>query len=303
MTPSVSASPSAAAWKLAMAEIGAAERLLTDEKTDTVLEVARHLRRAWGHLYCDLHGVAEEASDEAVAELAARYYSPTFAGDELARDLVMKPDEAEGPGSASLREGLAREVAALRRAIDEMVSRRDGSAWAGLGLVFAVMTLLAFAPLLGDVTGTVTAPWRGRYYDNEKFEGEARERFDRKIEFDFGKDKPMRGIGKDHFSVRWDTCLTLDEETKVRFQLASDDGSKLFVDGEEVVENWGAHGTRTRYGNSTLEAGVHYLEVEYYEVRHGANVTLKASFDKESPDSIPVEMISPPSDDPKNPCG
>jgi hypothetical protein len=207
-------------------------------------------------------------------------------------------DEAATLADApELPEGLGREAAVLRRAAEEIGSRRDGSAWVGIGLAGAVVLLLAFAPLIGDLGGTVTAPWRGLYYSNGKFEGEPRERFERSIEFDFGKGSPMRGLGNDDFSIRWDTCLRLEEDTKVRFELSSDDGSRLYVDGEVVVENWGDHGKETRSGSTTLTAGVHHLELEYYEARHGANVTLLASLDAGSkPTTIPVQLLTAPGD-------
>jgi len=290
-------STSLPAWRAAIAELRQAEALLAEAPAE-VAEVARHLHEAWAQLYRELHGSAGE--DPAVAELAERYHVPTFAGEAIARRLVFADPESDEAATLAdapeLPMGLEREAAVLRRAAEELESRRDGSAWIGLGFVGSVVVLLAFSPLIGDLGGTVTAPWRGLYYGNGKLEGEARERFDRTIEFDFGKDAPMRGIGVDDFSIRWDTCLRLEEETKVRFELSSDDGSRLYVDGDKVVENWGDHGKETRGGSATLEAGVHHLEIEYYEARHGANVALLASFDGGKPTTIPVQMLTAPGD-------
>jgi hypothetical protein len=291
-------SGSAPPWKIAVAEVRRAQALLADQPA-AVAEVAGHLRAAWTHLYRTLHG--ETTPDtRAVAELAARYHVPTFTGEALARRLVftdLHGNEVAGLHDApELAAGLAGEAAVVRRAVDEIAARRDGSAWIGLGFVGVVAVFLAFAPLIGDIGGTVTAPWRGYYYGNSKLEGEPRERFDRSIEFDFGKDGPMRGIGVDDFSIRWDTCLRLAEATKIRFELTSDDGSRLYVNGEEVVDNWGDHAPQTKYGSIALEAGVHHLEVEYYEARHGANVSLLASLDGGKPATIPVELLTAPAE-------
>jgi hypothetical protein len=295
------------AWQAAIVEVRRAEQLLAADPVP-VVEVAQHLEHAWAQLYRALHGGAA-AEDAAVAELAERYHVPALAGEPLARRLVFAEpgsEEAaaicEAPGlAAELVAGLGLEAAVVKRAAEEVASRRDGSAWVGIGLVGAAAVLLAFAPLIGDLGGTVTAPWRGLYYDNGKFEGEPRERFERSIDLDFGKESPMRGIGVDDFSIRWDTCLVLEEETKVRFELSSDDGSRLLVDGEQVVDNWGDHGKETRGGSVTLGAGVHHVELEYYEARHGANVALGASFDASKPESIPVEMLVAPGDG-EDPC-
>jgi PA14 domain len=298
MAPLDSSSGSVPAWRAALTEVHSAEQQLAVDPV-ALVEVAQQLRRAWGYLYRELHPrETVAAADKAVAELAERFHVPTFAGEQLARRLVfMDPASDEVAALCDAPElvtGLGLEAAVLRRAADEVAARRDGSAWVGLMLGGAVAVLLAFAPLIGDLGGTVTAPWRGHYFGNGKFEGEPRERFERSIELDFGKDSPMRGIGVDDFSIRWDTCLRIEEETKVRFELTSDDGSRLLVNGESVVDNWGDHGTETRGGSVTLPAGVHYVELEYYEARHGANVKLLATFDASKPATIPVEMLVAP---------
>ncbi len=303
MASIVTSSGPVPAWRAALAEIRSAEQLLVADSA-ALVEVAQHLRHAWTYLFREVHAGAEtEAS--AIAGLAERYHVPTFSGEALARRLVFADPSSEEAASISdapeLARGLRMEAAALRRATDEIASRRDGSAWVSLGLCAGITVLLAFAPLIGDLGGTVTAPWRGRYFNNREFEGEARERFERSIEFDFGKDAPMRGIGVDDFSIRWDTCIFIEEETKVRFQLASDDGSRLRVDGESVVENWGDHGTETRGGSTTMSSGWHHLEVEYYEARHGANIELSASFDTSKPSTIPVDMLVAPLEG-EDPC-
>jgi hypothetical protein len=51
-----------------------------------------------------------------------------------------------------------------------------------------------------------------------------------------------------------------------------------------------------RTGSKVLEAGVHHVELEYYEARHGANVRLFASFGAGKPETIPVEMLTAPSE-------
>jgi hypothetical protein len=282
-------------WRASIAEVDRAEALLAEDPA-AVAEVARHLHEAWAQLHRELYGHAE--ADPAIAQLADRYHAPTFAGEAIARRLVFADPESDEAATLAdapeLPVGLAREAAVLRRAAEEIGSRRDGSAWIGIGFVITVMVLLAFSPLIGDLGGTVTAPWRGAYYGNSKFEGEAREKFERTLELEFGKDSPLRGIGADDFSIRFDTCLRIDEETKARFEITSDDGSRLYVDGEMVVDNWGDHGTETRTGSTTLAPGMHHVEVEYYEARHGANLKVQASLDGGKPAPIPVELLAAP---------
>ena len=45
----------------------------------------------------------------------------------------------------------------------------------------------------------------------------------------------------------------------------SDDGSKVYVNKELVVDNDGSHAMRLRKGEVALEKGWHHLKVEYYQ--------------------------------------
>ncbi|MBN1323591.1 MAG: hypothetical protein JW986_06280 [Methanotrichaceae archaeon] len=49
------------------------------------------------------------------------------------------------------------------------------------------------------------------------------------------------------------------------FRLASDDGSRLFVDGKIVIDNDGVHTTRSVSGNIYLDRGEHFIEVDYFQ--------------------------------------
>lgn len=302
------------------------------EASPPLTDVARHLCQAWTHLwraygpaYARTYGPAAERTSEpatppddptdddqrheavahAVAQMAELLHAPVLAGQAAARRLVFAdphgesaPTLAEAP---AVRQGLEQEAAAIRHALDEVSARRDGSAWVGLGLGFLVLVLVALAPLIGDIGGTVTTPWRGLYYNNDKFEGTPRERSDRLLSFDFGRDPPIRGISKDRFSIRWDTCLLIEEEGSVRFQLSSDDGSRLYVDGKKLIDNWGDHGTKSKSGRLDVEPGVYYLEVEYYEAKHGANVKLELALGTDKLEVVPVDMIRAPGDG-EDPC-
>ena len=48
------------------------------------------------------------------------------------------------------------------------------------------------------------------------------------------------------------------------FYTASDDGSKLYIDGVQVVDNDGLHGIVEQSGTLTLTAGMHAIEVTFF---------------------------------------
>lgn len=169
--------------------------------------------------------------------------------------------------------------------------------WLGIGLVVCVLVAMILAAVVSIVRGP-TGPWRGQWYDGEEFEGDPKVRYTRKIEFDWGRDSPaVSGLGRDKWSVRFHTCMSIDEAMTVRVKTRSDDGSRVWIGGEQVVDNWGAHATRTRTGKIDLEEGTHLVRVDYFEASHGANLEVTAAFDSTDFESIPVKLLSQPSKD------
>lgn len=59
------------------------------------------------------------------------------------------------------------------------------------------------------------------------------------------------------------------------FALSSDDGSRLLVDGECVVDNDGLHGPEERRGEIALAKGCHAIVVEWFNKSGGAQLSLK----------------------------
>jgi hypothetical protein len=49
------------------------------------------------------------------------------------------------------------------------------------------------------------------------------------------------------------------------FRLVSDDGAILWIDGEEIVDNDGLHGPRSRIGSIPLTPGKHRIRVLYLQ--------------------------------------
>jgi len=74
---------------------------------------------------------------------------------------------------------------------------------------------------------------------------------------------------KDNFAVRWTGILKIRSHARYHFWTYSDDGSNLWIDNQQVVNNDGLHGWRGRSGSKTLGAGTHVFKAEMFE-RGGA---------------------------------
>ncbi len=69
----------------------------------------------------------------------------------------------------------------------------------------------------------------------------------------------------DFFALRFEGWLPISRPGNYRFHLASDDGSRLSIDGEVVVDNDGVHGRHERSGSKRLTKGSHKVVLEYFE--------------------------------------
>ncbi|MDA3873613.1 MAG: PQQ-dependent sugar dehydrogenase, partial [Kiritimatiellae bacterium] len=73
----------------------------------------------------------------------------------------------------------------------------------------------------------------------------------------------------DDFAFRYTTVLSVSEAGGYTFYTRSDDGSRLLVNGNEIVSNDGLHGAIEESGTVTLAAGTHTVVVEFFEAGGG----------------------------------
>lgn len=90
-------------------------------------------------------------------------------------------------------------------------------------------------------------------------------RVDKTINFESTQDNWPGTQFKDFFYIRWTGTLRVPADGNYTFYVESDDGSRLFIDVKQVVDNGGAHGMEEVAGNLKLTAGDHALKVEFFE--------------------------------------
>ncbi len=67
------------------------------------------------------------------------------------------------------------------------------------------------------------------------------------------------------FAIDYQGRIMLPQAGTYLFRLTSDDGSKLFIDGREVIDNDGVHGADWKEAAVTLAAGLHEMRVQYFQ--------------------------------------
>lgn len=85
-------------------------------------------------------------------------------------------------------------------------------------------------------------------------------------EFNINRDQINGMVEKGNFSfaIQFSGFIQIDTAGKYTFATQSDDGSKLYIDGKEVVNNDGNHGVQEQTGSVELTAGKHAIRVDYY---------------------------------------
>lgn len=81
----------------------------------------------------------------------------------------------------------------------------------------------------------------------------------------------VEGMPKEKYSVRWTGVVVPDVTDEYEFIMGGDDGYRIIIDGETVVDDWSNGPYRTSKLSRTLEAGRKYKVVlEYYQDGGGA---------------------------------
>ena len=69
----------------------------------------------------------------------------------------------------------------------------------------------------------------------------------------------------ENFYTRWTGVLRVEKAGSHEFFLESDDGSRLSIDGKQIVDNGGVHAMQEQAGKVDLTAGDHEIKVEFFQ--------------------------------------
>ena len=71
---------------------------------------------------------------------------------------------------------------------------------------------------------------------------------------------------KNEFGVVYTGTLNAPRNGQYSFYMASDDGARLYIDDEVVIDQDGVHGTKLGEGRIKLEKGPHQVRLEYFQL-------------------------------------
>ena len=107
----------------------------------------------------------------------------------------------------------------------------------------------------------------GEYYADQYFGDLAFIRLDPSIDFDWSGSSPSPGIIPPlHYSIRWTGQFQAAYSESYTFTTISDDGVRLWVGDQLLIDNWTDHSATTNTATINLTAGQTYnLQLEYYQ--------------------------------------
>jgi beta-glucosidase len=139
-------------------------------------------------------------------------------------------------------------------------------------VVYALGSTLAGEPIVpvpaSALTLNGTDPGlKAEYFNNQELRGPAvTTRTDARIDFDWGRYNPTAELTGNNFSVRWTGKLTPPESGNYTLGFTADDGARLYLDGELLIDAWTSNPKKTVTKEIALEGGRSYdLRMEYFQ--------------------------------------
>jgi hypothetical protein len=135
---------------------------------------------------------------------------------------------------------------------------------------------------------------RAEYFDAPDLTVPKLTRIDPKVDFRWAAAAPDASMHPDLFSVRWSGSVLPKASETYTFYTQSNDGVRLWVNGQPLIDNWTVHVLHEDLGTIALEAGHAYsLRMEFFENKGSATARLMWSSLSQRKQIIPPESLRP----------
>lgn len=134
-----------------------------------------------------------------------------------------------------------------------------------IGLAIALaMTSTTLAQ--GPIEPQHTDPhWQVWYWNNTALSGSpVLHRSETHLDHSWGAGSPAPGVNADQFSARWTRYIDVTPGM-YRFTVTADDGMRVWVDDELIIDQWKEQPPTTYTAQKHLGSGHHLVKVGYYE--------------------------------------
>ena len=210
---------------------------------------------------------------EAFRDVLPRTVNLTLATNPAGLELRLDAQPRTTPLTVGSVVGIVRGLEALTQASGgttyEFVSWSDGGA--ATHDISTPSSNTTYTATYRVATGGTGNGLSATYYNNMDFTGTTVARVDPTVDFAWGSGSPAAAIGADTFSARWTGQVEAQFTGTYTFYTVSDDGVRLWVNGQQIINNWTDHAPTENSGTIALSAGQRYdIRMELYENGGGA---------------------------------
>ena len=101
----------------------------------------------------------------------------------------------------------------------------------------------------------------------------------------------MTFLPQRNFAVQFTSFIEIKKEAIYEFSTSSNDGSKLYIDNELLVDNDGEHPASIMRGSTFLSSGKHKIRVEYFQSGGSKSLEVKYRSDEITDQAIPGSVL------------
>lgn len=132
----------------------------------------------------------------------------------------------------------------------------------------------------------------GEYYNDIGFTGTLLQRVDPTVDFDWVLGSPAPSMGTNDFSIRWTGFVTPQFTQTYTFYTVTDDGVRLWVNNQLIIDYWIPQAAIERSGTIALTAGVPVaIKMEFFEEAGEAVAKLSWSSASQTKQIIPSNRL------------
>ena len=134
----------------------------------------------------------------------------------------------------------------------------------------------------------------GTYFNNSNLTNPIFTRVDPVIDFNWGSGSPGSGISAETYSVRWEGEILPEFSQNYSFRTTTDDGVRLWVNDQQVIDKWINQGATPHVGTINLTANNKIsIRMVYYEATGAASAKLEWRSSSQPWQVIPQNLLFP----------
>jgi hypothetical protein len=118
------------------------------------------------------------------------------------------------------------------------------------------------------------------------------------LDLDFLTKLPYSGTWGSDFSLRWSGYLLAERQGEHRLEASFDDGCRIFLDGDLVLNDWLVGSVRTRSVAVDLEQGWHRIRIDYLQYTAEARLSFRMAPEPDPPVEAPATAFASRVEDP-----